>query len=114
MHTCVPLYTFRVVHIHSMHICIWILSIIMSVPACTSVQKRMRDRDPSSSVDVTPKRVHKRRRIRRKSRMPDPGQSSTSKTSSQSSLSLHQLSVCTAKKELKFPALKPDIVSSYM
>ena len=46
--------------------------------------------------------------------MPDPGQSSTSKTSSQSSLSLHQLSVCTAKKELKFPALKPDIVSSYM
>ena len=73
----------------------------MSVPACTSVQKRTRDSargddvEPSS-VDVTPKRVRKSRRIRRKSRMPDSCQSSTSKTSSQSSLSLigHQLSVC--------------------
>ena len=91
----------------------------MSVPACTSVQKRIRDNargdnvEPSS-VDITPKRVRKRRRIRRKSRMSNPCQSSTSKTSSQSSLSLigHQLSVCTAKKELKFPALRPDTVSS--
>ena len=46
--------------------------------------------------------------------MPDPSQSSTSKTSSQSSLSLHQLSVCTAKKELKFPDLRPDTVSYCM
>ena len=91
----------------------------MSVSACTSVQKRTRDSargddvEPSS-VDVTPKRVRKRRRIRRKSRMPDPCPSSTSKTSSQSSLSLigHPLSVCTAKRELKFPAHRPDTVSS--
>ena len=63
-------------------------------------------REGSSSVDVTPQRPHKRQRIRKRCRKPDPFQSST--TSQASSLS-SLLSIQTeaqrsinARKQLKF------------
>ena len=59
----------------------------------------------SSSVDVTPKRPHKRRRIRKKK--PDPCQSSN--TSSWSSLSNAGIRATSAKKELKFSSVSEAV-----
>ena len=61
----------------------------------------------SSSVDVTPKRPHKRQRIRRRSRKPDPYQSST--TSSRSSLSNTGMQATSARKELKFSSVSETV-----
>ena len=75
-------------------------------------EKRPRNADTGdtgqpSSVDVTPKRIRKKRRIRRRSRMPDPCQTtSNSMTSSESFLSLLNFvqRASTAKKQLHFIA----------
>lgn len=60
----------------------------------------------SSSVDVTPKRPHKKQRIRR-NRKPDPCQSSN--TSSWSSLSNTGIRSASAKRELKFSSVSESV-----
>lgn len=58
-------------------------------------------KEGSSCVDVTPKRPHKRQRIHKRSRKPDPFQSSTTgQTSSVSSLLSHQ--TAQFRKKLTF------------